>query len=102
MKAKIRKVTMIEVTYGDHKDTFRTKTAAANDLAVWMIKEKYGVNIFYAADYKKRDIPKFYGYCLCYGKDTKFIHVGDCPFHNKLDQVQQRLQRTILWYINQQ
>jgi len=99
MEARIRKVTMIEVTYGDHRDRFFTKKAAAHDLAIWMIKEKYGAYIFRVAG---PWMPKFYGYCLCKLNGNHFISVSDCPLHNKMELVVKRLQRMILWHINQQ
>jgi len=100
MEAKIRKVTMIEVTYGDHKDIFRTKKAAAHDLAIWMIREKYGAYIFRVIDLSPRPMPKFYGYCLCRLYGSQYVMVSGCPLHHKLRLVVERLQRMILWHIN--
>ena len=99
MKAKIRKVTMIEVTYGDYKDIFRTKKAAAHDLAIWMIREKYGQNIFWATGLLC--MPMFYGCCSCKKDNYHFITDSDSPLHHKLRLVMERLQRMILWHMKE-
>ena len=100
MKATIKKVTMIEVKYGDNKDTFRTKKAAAHDLAVWMIEEKYGGYIFRVIELSPRHMPNFYGYCLCKLDGSRFVMVSDCPLHHKLRLVVERLSRMLLWCLN--
>jgi len=99
MKAKIRKVTMIEVTYGDHQETVRFNDSAADLLSIWMVEHKYGGNIFFCKQDAKRDVPKVYGECTCRHGGYYGISPRDCKFHKKQREVFSRLQRMLLWYI---
>ena len=100
MQATIKKVTMIEVTYGDHQETVRFNDSAADLLSIWMVEHKYGGDIFFCKQDAKRDVPKFYGECTCSHGGYYGVSPNDCKFHKTQKEVFSRLQRMILWYLN--